>query len=59
MTSTCAPTLPVYHFTDTARFLRDSELRPGRNKIGAFPDPEFLWATSNAIGDCTARGAQI
>jgi hypothetical protein len=34
--------------------LRSGELQPGHNKIGAFPDHDFLWATSNPRGDDTA-----
>lgn len=47
----------VYHHTDTARLpwiLRSGELRPGANKIGGFPDPDFLWATTDGRGDLTA-----
>ena len=47
----------VYHFSDTARLpwiLRSGELRPGRNRIGGFPDPDFLWATTEAAGDLTS-----
>jgi len=52
----------LYHFTDTARLpwiIVTGELRPGPNRIGGFPDPDFLWATTNNRGDCTAscRGA--
>lgn len=47
----------LYHFTDTARLpyiLQSGELRPGRNKIGGYPDPDFLWATAQMMGDRTA-----
>lgn len=47
----------LYHFTDTARLpwiILSGELRPGRNKIGGFPDPDFLWATPDPRGDMTA-----
>jgi hypothetical protein len=50
----------VYHFTCTARLpwiLDSGELRPGRNKIGGFPDPDFLWATTSALGDRSASGS--
>lgn len=50
----------VYHFTDTARlpYILDSGvLRPGRNRIGGFPDPDFLWATAQSVGDRTASGS--
>ena len=48
---------PVYHHTDTARLpwiLKDGFLRPGANRIGGFPDPDFLWATTEPQGDMTA-----
>ncbi|WP_267427357.1 hypothetical protein [Methylobacterium sp. GC_Met_2] len=51
---------PVYHFTDTARLphiLFSGELRAGRNQIGGFPDPDFLWATTSATGDRTASAS--
>jgi len=47
----------VYHFTDTARLpwiLRSGRLRPGANRIGDFPDPDFLWATTDPVGDLTS-----
>jgi hypothetical protein len=50
----------VYHFTDTARLpwiLRSGELRPGSNKIGELPDPDFLWATTDSRGDRTASSS--
>jgi hypothetical protein len=49
----------VYHFTDTARLpwiLTDGALRAGKNKIGGFPDPEFVWTTTDATGDSLASG---
>lgn len=49
----------AYHFTDTARLpfiLRDGYLRPGRNRLGGFPSPDFLWATTNHAVDATATG---
>jgi hypothetical protein len=49
--------MTVFHFTDTARLpwiLDAGELRPGRNKIGNFPSPDFLWATTDGRGDRTA-----
>jgi hypothetical protein len=51
----------LYHFTDTARLpwiLDSGELRPGRNAIGGYPDPDFLWATESANGDGTASGGR-
>ncbi|MCJ2069167.1 hypothetical protein MKK75_10185 [Methylobacterium sp. J-030] len=47
----------IYHYTDTARLpwiLQDGVLRPGRNTLGGFPDPDFLWATTMPIPDATA-----
>lgn len=47
----------LYHYTDTARLpwiAQADELRPGRNRIGGFPEPDFLWATSDPQGDRTA-----
>jgi hypothetical protein len=41
-------TTRLYHYSDTARLpwiLDTGDLRVGRNKIGNFPDPDFLWAT--------------
>lgn len=49
----------VYHFTDTAHLpwiLQAGELRPGANRIGGFPDPDFLWATTNERGSRRAVG---
>lgn len=51
---------PVYHFTDTARLphiLFSGELQAGRNRIGGFPDPDFLWATTSSHGDRTASAS--
>jgi hypothetical protein len=51
----------VFHFTCTARLpwiVTSGELRPGRNQIGNFPDPDFLWATTRSQGDRTAAGLQ-
>jgi hypothetical protein len=51
----------VYHFTDTARLpwiLSTGELRPGRNAIGKFPSPDFLWATTSDKGDPTAAAGK-
>lgn len=47
----------VFHFTDTARLpwiIRSGELQPGRNKIGDFPGPDLVWATTDPRGDVTA-----
>lgn len=52
--------MSLYHFTDTARLpfiLQSGVLKPGRNKLGGFPDPDFLWATTQSVGDYTASGA--
>ncbi|HEX9231343.1 MAG TPA: hypothetical protein VF869_05515 [Jatrophihabitantaceae bacterium] len=49
--------MTVYHFTDTARLpwiLTAGELRPGRNRVGGFPSPDFLWATTDERGDRTS-----
>lgn len=51
----------VYHYTDTARLpwiLKDGVLTPGRNRIGGFPDPDFLWATRSPVGDGTASSSR-
>lgn len=51
--------MKLYHFTGSAHLpwiLQSGELRPGRNKIGGYPDPDFLWATANDRGDATASG---
>lgn len=50
----------VYHHTDTGRLphiLLSGELRPGRNRIGGYPDPDFLWATTSPLGDRTASAS--
>jgi len=50
----------VYHYTDTARLpfiLLDGNLRAGRNQIGGYPDPDFLWATTSPVGDRTASAS--
>jgi hypothetical protein len=47
----------LYHHTDTAHLpwiLTTNELRPGRSSIGGFPNPDFLWATTDAQGDRTS-----
>lgn len=49
-----SPTL--YHFSSTAHLpwiLDAGELRPGQNRIGGLPDPDFLWATECPLGDRT------
>lgn len=49
----------VYHFTCTARLpwiIASRELRPYRNSIGGFPNPDFVWATTRPQGDRTAVG---
>jgi hypothetical protein len=49
----------VYHFTDSAHLpwiLSDGELRAGANKIGGYPAPEFVWATTEDRGSRTATG---
>jgi hypothetical protein len=47
----------VYHHTNTAHLpwiLYSGELQLGKSKVGDFPDPDFLWATTDANGDSTA-----
>jgi hypothetical protein len=47
----------LYHFTSTARLpwiLSSSELQPGANAVGKFPNPEFIWATTDYRGSRTA-----
>ena len=49
----------VYHFTNSARLpwiIETCELRPGLNRVGDYPNPDFLWATTNQLGDNTASG---
>lgn len=51
----------LYHHTDTARLpwiLRSGELRAGRNAIGGFPDPDFLWVTGRPEGDRTSSASR-
>lgn len=51
----------LYHHTDAARLpwiIKAGELQPRSNSIGGFPDPDFLWATTDAQGDGTASGGQ-
>ncbi|MFG1276580.1 hypothetical protein [Xanthobacter autotrophicus] len=48
---------PLYHFTTSAHLpwiIESGELRPGSNRIGGFPDPDFIWATSDSRGDRTS-----
>src|SRR5262249_35408585 len=50
----------LYHFTDTARLrwiLQSVELRPGANRIGGYPHPDFLWATADVRGSRTASAS--
>ncbi|MCJ2052004.1 hypothetical protein [Methylobacterium sp. J-070] len=50
----------VYHYTDTGRLpfiLLEGQLKPGRNQIGHYPDPDFLWATTSPLGDRTAAAS--
>lgn len=49
--------MTVYHFTDTARLpwiLQSGDLRPGTNRLGGYPLPDFLWATTDQRGDRSA-----
>ena len=44
--------MPLFHFTDTVRLpwiVRAGGLRPGRNKVGSYPTPEFIWASINPV----------
>ncbi|RYC29295.1 hypothetical protein D3273_24605 [Lichenibacterium minor] len=50
----------LFHFSDTSRLpwiMSSGELRPGGNKAGGFPSPEFVWATTNLLGDASASVA--
>ena len=50
-------TMPLYHFTDTVRLpwiVYRGELRPGRNKLGPYPSPEFVWASTDPRDDGSA-----
>jgi len=52
----------VSHLTDNARLpwiLRSAELRPGANRIGGYPDPDFVWATINKRGSRKAAQQSI
>jgi hypothetical protein len=47
----------VYHFTDTVHLpwiIESGDLRPGNNRIGNFPNNDFLWATTEPVGDRTS-----
>jgi hypothetical protein len=58
--SSPSPSL-VYHYTDTGRLpwiLNSGLLAPGRNQIGGFPDPDFLWATTSPDGDGSASASR-
>jgi hypothetical protein len=58
--SSTSPSL-VYHYTDTARLpwiLNSGLLMPGRNQIGGYPDPDFLWATTSPDGDGSASASR-
>ncbi|MGF3027912.1 hypothetical protein ACQVP2_34610 [Methylobacterium aquaticum] len=51
----------VYHYTDTGRLpwiIKAGELRPGANRIGGYPNPDFLWATTSPVGDRTASASR-
>jgi hypothetical protein len=50
----------LFHHTDSARLpwiLCEQFLKPGRNQLGNFPNPDFLWATTDPLGDSTAAGS--
>jgi hypothetical protein len=47
----------VYHYSDTARLpwiLDAGELRPTSNSMSAYPDPDFLWASTRENGCASA-----
>lgn len=47
----------VYHFTDTVRLpwiISSGILRPTDNPHNGYPNPDFLWATTNHRGSPTA-----
>jgi hypothetical protein len=49
--------MPVYHFTDTLRLpwiIHSGQLRPGRNKLGGYTSPEFVWASTDPRDDRSA-----
>jgi hypothetical protein len=51
----------VYHFTDVYRLswiIAAKQLEGGRNQIGGYPDPDFIWATTCEQGDRTASGME-
>jgi hypothetical protein len=50
----------VYHHTDTVHLpwiLHAHALNPGRGMTGGFPEPDFLWATTDARGDPSSTSA--
>ncbi|WP_265975497.1 hypothetical protein [Brucella intermedia] len=50
----------VYHFTTSAHLpwiIESGELRQNSVRAGDFPNPDFIWATSDSRGDRTATGA--
>jgi hypothetical protein len=52
-------TTQVYHFTDNGRLpwiLHSRELRPSRNRIGGFPDRDFLWPSASFPFDMFREG---
>ncbi|MCK4207180.1 hypothetical protein J3U99_20640 [Brucella pituitosa] len=49
----------VYHFTTSAQLpwiIDSGELRQSIVKVSDFPNPDFIWATSDSRGDRTATG---
>jgi hypothetical protein len=51
----------VYHFTDTARLpwiLATGELKVVANRVGGYPEPRFLWATTDNRGDRSAAAGR-
>jgi hypothetical protein len=52
----------LYHHTDSAHLpwiLNDATLEPATGtSVGIFPDPDFLWATTDPLGDPTATASK-
>src|SRR3954471_3121924 len=49
--------MPLFHHSDTAHLpfiLSAGELQPSKNRVGNYPEPDFVWATSSPDGDGTS-----
>jgi hypothetical protein len=49
--------MSLYHFTDTVHLpwiVHSRQLRPGRNTVGNYPAPEFVWASTDPHDDGSA-----